>query len=176
MPAGKAAERFIRKCQTSFAENLSENVDLIRERLAVPSSLQPGAAQAQPVGARSTDGKASTACEDELGDSGLSAGADSSLETLSLTSARGVRLDQKSRASSVSGSTHFSDQPPGHVWQANSDAVVCTHCQITFNLLCRRHHCRLCGFVSSVECQTLTIAPRLSTVSDNVVWLHSDIL
>ena len=154
MPAGKAAERFIRKCQTNYLENLSENVDLLRERLAAPSML-PGAdqgadarrSQAQTLGAQSVHGETSTAVttahELQCGD--LSAGADSSSETLSLTSAR---LADKSRASSESGSTRFSD-PQGHVWQANSDAVMCTHCQITFNLVCRRHHCRLCGFVSS---------------------------
>ena len=42
----------------------------------------------------------------------------------------------------------------GVLWIEDSDASSCVCCEKTFNILRRRHHCRLCGQVVCAKCST----------------------
>eukprot|EP00727_Mastigamoeba_balamuthi_P000905 m51a1_g10811 putative pleckstrin domain-containing protein (629) ;mRNA; r:23957-28159 len=53
--------------------------------------------------------------------------------------------------------THSAPPPPSDsyaapVWQSDSDATECTLCGVTFTLINRRHHCRMCGRVACGSC------------------------
>ena len=181
MPAGKAAERFIRKHSDSvsdsgtgnyYQQNLSDNLNLLRLRMtSVHGPMHEGAAEVatrdELLRLMSSEPKQAEAAPEpkalRLCDSKSAAG-EAVGDSMSLTSARSVKQDPvrgyvspgldnrscRSQASSESGSTLLSDAPPGHVWQANSDATSCTNseCGVRFGIMNRRHHCRLCGFVS----------------------------
>ena len=167
MPAGKAAERFLRKHSDNYQQNLSENLNLIRSRLGGVFENE---------GASETAASEPAASEPEIDidhnlrlcdlDPALSEEVLANDVTVrrhddissTLSSYRG-KLDrscrsQTSQTSSESGSTRLSEtERYGHIWQANSDASTCTNqqCDVKFGIMNRRHHCRLCGFVSTLR-------------------------
>ena len=63
-------------------------------------------------------------------------------------------------------------------WQPDSSVSSCSHCQSSFSLLKRKHHCRLCGSTACDECSKKSVElgelglPGLQRVCDvcEVVW------
>ena len=63
-------------------------------------------------------------------------------------------------------------------WQPDSSVTSCSHCQSSFSLLKRKHHCRLCGSTACDECSKKSVElgelglPGLQRVCDvcEIVW------
>ena len=168
MPAGKAAEKFLRKHSDNYQQNLSENLNLIRSRLGGVIERE-GASETTVCEPEIENDHAApnlrlcdldpALSEEVLANDITACRHHDDMSSSSLSSYRG-KLDRscRSQTSSESGSTRLSESERyGHIWQANSDANTCTNqqCDVRFGIMNRRHHCRLCGFVSTLNLASL---------------------